>query len=62
METATERRPQRVRTVVYLDPAIRRRLKIEGAESDRTGGDIVEEALLRHFSRLEHHVRREKPT
>jgi hypothetical protein len=52
METATtEIRPRRVRTVVYLEPAERRRLKVEGAESDRPMGDIVEEALRQRRER-----------
>ena len=45
MEAMTEHRPKRVRTVVYLEPAERRRLKVEGTQSDRPMGDIVEEAL-----------------
>ncbi len=45
MESMTESKPRRIRTVVYLEPTERRRLKVEGAESDRPMGDIVEEAL-----------------
>ncbi len=45
MESVTESKPRRIRTVVYLEPTERRRLKVEGAESDRPMGDIVEEAL-----------------
>lgn len=49
MQTTTTERTRRVRTVVYLQPDHRRRLKVAGAQTDRSGGSIVEEALDRLF-------------
>lgn len=49
MDQATPPRKRRVRTVMYLDPDIRRRLKRERGETDRPVGAIVEEILAAHF-------------
>ncbi len=40
---------KRVRTVIYIDPLLRKQLRREHADSDRYCGAIVEEALEAYF-------------
>lgn len=47
METIEIKRPVRQRQVVYLRPAVIRQLKRERGETDKSMGEIIEEALAR---------------
>lgn len=47
MEAIEIKRPVRQRQVVYLRPAVIRQLKREKGETDKSMGEIIEEALAR---------------
>lgn len=49
MEIPKSHKLRRQRQVVYLDPAVIRSLKREKGETDKSLGEIIEDALILHL-------------